>query len=197
MIQSMLESRFQLKAHYESREAPIYDLVLAKDGPKVKSSEDQTPVMIAGPPPPLLCAPNPVPTSEGQRGTPFDPRGPMPRGSMRISGGPGGTTLTAAAVPLSVLTNSLRQNLGRPVVDKTGLTGLFDLRLQYSLDGVPGVPTPFGGIAAPAAGTIGAPADPLPSLFTAIQEQLGLKLESSKAPVEILVIESAQKPVEN
>src|SRR5262245_44476883 len=60
MVQSMLEDRFQLKAHMETRELPIYNLVVAKDGPKLKKSEDQTPTPIAAAGPPQVCGPAPV-----------------------------------------------------------------------------------------------------------------------------------------
>ena len=139
MIQSMLESRFQLKAHYESQEAPIYNLVVAKDGPKMKLSEDQTPARPVGPPPPPLCGPPPTaPVPDGQRGIPFDPRGPLPRAAGEFREGPSGSTFTAAAVPLSALINTLRQSAGRPVVDKTVLTGLFDIQLQKARGFNPG-----------------------------------------------------------
>jgi len=95
----------------------------------------------------------------------------------------------------------LQQNLGRPVIDKTELKGLFDFRLQFSPEGLtlPGGRGFGPGPGPEAGGPGGAPAtaaDPVPSLFTAIQD-LGLRLESSKGPVEVLVVDSAQKPTEN
>ena len=121
-----------------------------------------------------------------------------------------GLVIRGSAVPISNLVGSLQQQIGRPVIDKTGLKGLFDFILPFSPEGLntpglPGVPTPFGpagGVAGPAAvgGAGPAPAaaagDPVPSIFTAIQD-LGLRLESAKGPVEVLVIDSAQKPAEN
>jgi uncharacterized protein (TIGR03435 family) len=111
-----------------------------------------------------------------------------------------GLVIRGSAVPISNLVGSLQQQIGRPVIDKTGLKGLFDFILPFSPEGLntpglPGVPTPFGpggGVAGPAA----AGGDPVPSIFTAIQD-LGLRLESAKGPVEVLVIDSAQKPAEN
>jgi len=92
--------------------------------------------------------------------------------------------------------------VGRPIIDKTDLKGLFDFRFQFSLEGVtlPGLPGglqpgPGLGPAGPAA-TPPTAADPVPSLFTAIQE-LGLRLESAKGPVPVLVVDSVQKPTEN
>ena len=161
MLQSMLEERFRLDAHLETRELPVYHLVIGKDGSKLKPSEDQTPTL---------------------------PPGQRPTGDIR--GSIGGTisstsrTMRATAVPMSRLVNALIQQLGRLVIDKTNLQGLFDFNLQFSTTGP-------AGNAPPAA------EDPNPSLFTAVQEQLGLRLESTKGPVEVLVIESVEKPTEN
>lgn len=216
MIQSLLEDRFQLKAHSETRELPIYNLVVGKDGPKIKASEDQTPpnagrggqpqpcspapanAQATGPLPPPLPLPGP-----GQRGGILDPNFPMPRGAMAMMFNGTGSTLRAAAVPISNLVGMLQQQVGRQIIDKTGLTGLFDFTLQFSAEGlsVPGLPPgalppPGPGAAGGAPGVAAPAADPTPSLFTAIQE-LGLRLESSKGPVEVLVVDSAQKPTEN
>ena len=207
MIQSMLEDRFQLKAHMETRELPIYNLVVAKDGPKMKPSADQTPpaISLAGPPQPCGPAPAtpllPPPPPPGQRGNTFNPAS-MPRGAMMMMINPTGMTMQATAVPVTNVVNILQQFVGRPVADKTDLKGLFDVKLQFSPEGLtlPGAPGGFGPIQPPgAAGPGGTPtqaADPIPSLFTAIQD-LGLRLESSKGPVEVLVVDSAQKPTED
>ena len=207
MVQSMLEDRFQLKVHMETRELPIYNLVVAKDGPKLKTSEDQTPPAAGGPPQP--CGPVPdapalppfPPPTPGARGGPLDPNFVMPRGMTMMLMSPTGLTMQAAAVPLTNLVNILQQQVGRPVIDKTDLKGLFDFKLQFSpegltLPGAPGglPPNPFAP-AGPGATTSTA-ADPVPSLFTAIQE-LGLRLESAKGPVPVLVVDSVEKPTEN
>ena len=95
-------------------------------------------------------------------------------------------------MPITNLVNFLTNQLGRPVMDKTGLTGLFDIKLEYA-PGAEQAPGPFGP-------NPDAPLPPPvdgPSIFTAIQEQLGLKLESAKGPVEVVVIDTAQKPSEN
>jgi len=98
----------------------------------------------------------------------------------------------ATAVPISNLADMLQGPVGRVVEDKTGLSGLFDFNVKF---------TPEGALStAPVAGPGGPPpaADPqAPSLFTALQEELGLKLESAKGPVEVLVIDSVSKPSEN
>jgi uncharacterized protein (TIGR03435 family) len=115
---------------------------------------------------------------------------------------PAGQTVQAAAQPVTALINLLQQQVGRPVIDKTDLKGLFDFKLRFSREGL-AAPTGPAGLPPPpppgAAGPVPAPAaaaDPVPSLFTAIQE-LGLRLESSKGPVEVLVVDSVQKPTEN
>ena len=115
---------------------------------------------------------------------------------------PGSMTVQASGVPLTNLISTLQQQLGRPVIDKTDLTGLFDFKLQFSPEGLPGS-VPPGGFALPPgtgpAGAGGAPpvaSDPMPSLFTAVQE-LGLRLESARGPVNVLVVESVQKPSVN
>jgi len=210
MIQSMLEDRFQLKAHMETRELPIYNLVVTKDGPKIKASEDQTPSPFAatgGPTPcgaaPAAAAPLPPPPAPGQRGGPGDPNFVPPRGAMFMMMSPMGFTVQATGAPIGNLVGLLQQQVGRNVIDKTGLKGLFDFKLQFSPEGLslPGAPP---GLLGPGAGpgaagpspSAATPSDPVPSLFTAIQD-LGLRLESSKGPVEVLVVDSAQKPNEN
>ena len=214
MVQSMLEDRFQLKAHLETRELPIYNLVVAKDGPKIKASEDQTPPGaggLLGPPQPCSPAPAaptgpppPPPPLPGQRGGPGDPNFVLPRGAILMMANPTGLTLQGTAQPISALIGVIQQQVGRPVVDKTDLKGLFDFKLQFSREGLPAPvagpallpPGPPPGAAGPAPGPATAAADPVPSLFTSVQE-LGLRLESAKGPVEVLVVESVQKPTEN
>jgi uncharacterized protein (TIGR03435 family) len=95
-------------------------------------------------------------------------------------------------VPISNFILALSQQLGRPVVDKTGLKGLYDIKLQWSPElGLGFVKSGGPDPDPPPADTSG------PSIFTAVQEQLGLRLDSAKGPVEILVIDSVQKPTEN
>ena len=113
-------------------------------------------------------------------------------------------TIQASGVPVGNLVGILQNQIGRPVFDKTDLKGLYDFKMTFSPEGLelPGLrglprgapPGAIGGPTGPGAAT-GA-ADPLPSLFTAIQE-MGLKLESAKGPVDVLVVESVQKPTEN
>jgi uncharacterized protein (TIGR03435 family) len=159
MVQSLLEDRFQLKLHYETRELPVFNLLLAS--PKLKLSADQT-----------------------------SPTQPPDRGTLSMTGSSSGTTIKGNAVPISALIDMLHTAAGRPVLDKTGLKGLFDINLLFSQSG-PTAATPAGVSETPLA------SDPSgPSILSAIQE-LGLKLESAKAPIEVLVIDSVQKPTEN
>ena len=124
---------------------------------------------------------------------------------------PNGMTFSATAAPIGNLAMMLATQVGRPVIDKTDLKGLYDFKLQFSPEGLPSpfAGGPFGGAVAGGfgpggpgvAGGLGGqqvttPSEPAPSLFTAIQE-LGFRLESTKGPVEVVVIESVQKPEEN
>jgi uncharacterized protein (TIGR03435 family) len=147
MVQALLADRFRLKTHRETRQLPIYDLVVAnpKTGPKLLPTE--------------------------AHGTTIDNN----KRSIRIIGGDDSVELLA---------EYLAKTLGRNVVDKTALTGRYDINLKW---------TPEDAIAANADPAPDAP----PDIFTAIQEQLGLKLESTKAPVPVLVIDHIEMPSEN
>jgi len=115
---------------------------------------------------------------------------------------PSGMSMQASGVPIANLVGMLQQQSGRPIYDKTNLQGLYDIKLTF----LPENNTPFG-----PGGPVGGPAilgpggaapntnaaDPVASVFTAVQEQLGLKLEPAKGPVEVVVIDSVQKPTEN
>jgi len=104
--------------------------------------------------------------------------------------GHAGGRLTCTKVTMATLGESLARRLGRSVIDRTGLTGTYNLKLEWTPDEfqAPG-PSEMGKAQGSTSGG--------PSLFNAIQEQLGLKLESTKAPVEVLVIDGADKPSEN
>jgi uncharacterized protein (TIGR03435 family) len=169
MLQSLLEDRFQLKAHRETRDLPVYNLVLTRKGPKL--AEDQTP-------------PDPrrafiTFASDGKQ------QSPLPRGAMRVVTGTT-TTITGTAITVPQIITLLQSKSDRIVVDKTGFNGLLDVQLEFSQD--LGAATPYAGV--PAGVESG------PSLFAAIQE-LGLKLEPGKAPLEVLVIDRVQRPSEN
>lgn len=178
MIRALLEDRFQMKVHKETRELQVYTLVVSRSG-KLKRSADQTP-----------------PDLTGKALLTFDASVPLSRGAVKVTqsltqAGWALSVMSGSAVPISVLVSRLESNTGRRVIDKTGLTGLYDFNLEFIPDymtvttGAPGVspqePADRGG----------------PSIFDAVQDQLGLKLESAKAPREVLVIDSVQRPTEN
>jgi uncharacterized protein (TIGR03435 family) len=176
-LQSLLEDRFHLKLHSDTRELPVFELSQAKGGSKLKLSDDQTPLK---------------PPEPGSGPRPPQAGAPMPRGSMSMM--LGGGELEARAMPVTTLASSLAQIVGRTVIDKTELQGLYDFKLKWTPEvgqtiGPPGPPPP--GVVPPAVDPSG------PSLVTALQDQLGLKLDSTKGPVQVLVIDAVQKPTEN
>jgi uncharacterized protein (TIGR03435 family) len=164
MLQPVLEDRFQLKVHRETRDGSVYALIRAKPNAALKLSADQTPVVNTGQP------------------RFFDPNGPQPRDTIFPSrSDEGNVVLKGSATRMSKLVNVLDGYVDRPVIDATGMDGLFDLRLEFARQQT----------ASPDAA-----ADPsAPSLFTALQEQLGLKLEPRRSPVEFLVIDDAKRPL--
>jgi uncharacterized protein (TIGR03435 family) len=173
MLQALLEERFNLKAHRETAERPVYELTAEKGGVKMQLSKEGscTPYSVDSPPPlPLPGAPHPVFCD-------------FPRfGADGLN-----RTLDGAGVSMAKLAGSLsRFGLDRPVIDRTGLAGGFDLHLKWSLEAPANATGP--GTTDDSAGL---------SIFTALKEQLGLKLESAKGPVEILVIDHVEKPSEN
>jgi uncharacterized protein (TIGR03435 family) len=145
MMQTMLAERFKLTLHKETRQLPMYSLVVAKGGPKIHAGS---------------------------------------AGEGRTSGRPG--HFEATGITMQKLADLIAKQAGRPVSDATGLQGVFDFTLEWD----PQADLRVG--AADAAGGQGA------SIFTALQEQLGLRLESGKGPVEVLVVDRMEKtPTEN
>jgi uncharacterized protein (TIGR03435 family) len=175
MLQTLLEDRLQLKFHRESKELPVYALVVAKAGKLHEAEGECGPRPNTPPPPP---EPGKLPSA--------------PCGGF--FGFPG--RLSGQKVAIPQLLDSLSRFTGRVVLDKTNLTGKYDINLEYTpeqgqFQGPPGGATPPGLPTPP-------PTDPNgPSLFTALQEQLGLKLESQKGPVEMLIIDHVERPSEN
>jgi uncharacterized protein (TIGR03435 family) len=168
-LQTLLRDRFNLRIHRETKELPVYELTVAKGGPKL-----QTPNSLQREPGDFTIAPGKYCGLIG---------GSMASGRLQASGS-----------TMADLARSLSSMLRRTVVDKTGITGAFDLRLTFTPDR-PNVPSPDVPGYRPADGA--AAADPGPDIFTAMQEQLGLKLEPAKGPVEILVIDRAERPSAN
>jgi uncharacterized protein (TIGR03435 family) len=145
MLQPLLADRFKLKFHHETKQFPVFDLVIAKGGPKLQ---------------------------------------PSPPEHLTVKGVGGGTCLISRGgfegCDVDKLIGTLRYASGRTVIDKTGLTGRYDFSLHWSPENTP-PDSPNAG----------------PSVFTAVQEQLGLKLEPATAPLDVLVIDSAEKPSED
>ncbi len=170
-MRTLLADRFKLVTHRETREMDIYALTMAKPGGKPGpalrlASDDCSPEKLAarrGAPPPAAGGPTPIVC--GMQGLP---------GRIRFGG-----------FPLSLFVRGIAGQVGRAVVDRTGLTGNWDFELTFAAE-PPRGPLPPG-IELP-------PVDPdAPNLFTALQEQLGLKLEATKGPVEVLVVDSVSQ----
>jgi len=196
MIQSLMEDRFQLKAHREIKDLPVFDLVVGRGGSKLKLSAHQTPI-VRNEPELVSCEPPPPPPPPGTAPPRSSTGAVLPRGGVRVIAMPGPSsftlTLTANAMPLSSLIALLQAYAGRPIIDKTDLKGLFDITLQFSLETATTDADSTTGQAIPIPAL-----DPSgPSVFTAIQEQLGLRLEPATGPIEVLVVDSVQKPSEN
>lgn len=144
MLQPLLADRFHLKAHIEQREMPVYDLVVAKGGAKLKEA---------------------TPDDVGKAFMGMRQQGKMEAVGMQLK---------------NFLPALLTRETGRPVVDKTGLTGKYDFTLEY---------VPASKAATDETGG--------PSIFTALEEQLGLKLEPARVPMDVLVIDSIEQPAAN
>lgn len=140
MLRNLLEDRFQLKVHRETKTAPVYTLVAAKGGAKLKAAAGA-----------VL--------------------------TMNNSAEDGRMVLQATAISMPALAGFLAKQLGRPVTDKTGFAGGYDVRLAWS----PEQALDSGG----------------ESVFSALQEQLGLKLEAAKGTIEIVVVDSISRPSAN
>ena len=163
MMQRLLEDRFHLQIHRQTNEGPVYFLTVARGGPRLQ------------------------PFTEGSC-TPYStlPRPPLLPGSKEyceriISGGGRSPFVEAKGATLDEFSKTLRILVDRPVIDKTGITGRFDIHVEFSGEGT----EPASDPAAP------------PPIFTALQEKLGLKLEPGKGPVEILVIDHIERPTAN
>jgi bla regulator protein BlaR1 len=192
MMLPVLEDRFHLKYHHETRELPMYALVIAKGGPKLTESKPGDHMGDLEGRPRTPEAPLPPPGSPAANAKPdgAPPRTNRPAigEGMRMTPG----NFVARGGTIDFLRGALSNMLGRTVVDKTGLTGKYDYTLNWTPD--EGMRPPIGG-AAPGGEP---PADAGgPTLFTALQEQLGLKLESQKGKVDVIVIDHIDPPTEN
>jgi uncharacterized protein (TIGR03435 family) len=185
MMQTLLEDRLKLKIHHETRgEIPVYALSVAKSGFKLHALEEGGCVAFD------ITKPDSQP-APGQKAVP-------PCDDVRVESKTGANgpnlSLIASGLSLETLSNWLPPftGLDRPLVNKTGINGRFSFRLDFSADATPRGVVPPGGPLPPDA------SDPMgPSIFTAVQEQLGLKLEPAKVPAEFLVIDHVERPSEN
>jgi uncharacterized protein (TIGR03435 family) len=168
----LLKDRFAMAVHAEERELPVFALVLARAdgrlGPGLRRSNTGCDAVIA------------ERVERAEAGERPDPPTPGVRPTCSSVGGP--ASLTGGGVEISALTGMLSNGLGRPVVDKTGLTGRFDIDFRSAPMRVPDA---------------GRGGNDLPSVFTAVQEQLGLRLESTTAPVPVLVVDRIEMPSED
>jgi uncharacterized protein (TIGR03435 family) len=171
MMQALLEDRFKLKTHRATREVLVYALTVARRGPKLQPFVEGTCIPLAA----RTSSERPAP---GQ--TPFCKNGIAIKRPNLVA--------DMQATTLTDFANALGIALDRPLVDKTGIAGRFDFHLQFAID----ESTPLGGPPAEASDPARAP-----SIFTAVQEQLGLRLESAQGPVDVLVIDHVEKPDEN
>jgi uncharacterized protein (TIGR03435 family) len=183
MLRGLLEDRFGLAVHKETRELPIYALVLARPdgrlGPNLTPSSTD-------------CA---ATATQNRRGAPPPSPGQPARPVCGTSVSPGfiqagGRTMAHIATEFSVLSNT-GSSLNRLIVDRTGLSGTFDMTLRFTPENIPNF-----GPGGPPPGM--PPIDPDgASIFAAVQEQLGLKLDSQRGQVEVLVIDRVQMPTQD
>src|SRR5687768_6193475 len=188
MIQALLIERFKLQAHVETRELPIYNLVLLRAdgrlGPELKPTA-------------VDCAAVRKERAAGGA-TPAGPPGQIPNIDERVQCGqrmffgPQGATINAGGRTLEQIAITLGTYADRTVVNKTGLTGEYDLLLKFR----PEAGGPIGGLAPPLS-TTGDPVSDLATLAVAVREQLGLRLEPARGPVQVLVIDSISSPTDN
>jgi bla regulator protein blaR1 len=170
-VQSLLADRFDLHWHRATRKLPVYELVIANGGPKLK------------------------PVS----GADFVAAGHQAGSGSWVRSGPGHVSVLGA--PLSALTDALSRQLGRTVIDRTGLTGRYDFTLTWTpwrnTGGRMFSGSGYGGAEKPGTATALASDTSGPSIFTAIQQQLGLRLKPARGPVEVLVIDHVEQPSSN
>lgn len=201
LVKTLLADRFKLKTHMETRDLPTYLLEVARSdgklGPDIKPSTSDCSgaaeaqkklaeaVLKGGPAAIASMLPKPGETVKCGLGPVLSP-----------ANGAAGFGLRADGQPMTMLTQMLTQATGRTVIDKTGLTGLYDWELRFDPQAFIAAMAQQAGVNIPAGllqNASSAFADS-PSLLTALNEQLGLKLDSQRGPVEVLVIDSAELP---
>lgn len=172
MLQHLLVERFQITLHWERREVAAYNLVAGKGGPKIKESGLNSATIGATP---EGAAKDDCPKAQTNKGP-----------DARLSVSSKGLCFMAVQQTVGRLADFLSGSLARPVADKTGLTGRYDYTLFFSTEGTI------------VDRTIRPDSEGAPYVITAVQEQLGLKLEPGKSQVDFLIVDRADKtPVEN
>jgi uncharacterized protein (TIGR03435 family) len=189
MLQALLAERFHLAAHRETKDLPVYALVVGKRGLKLKESPAADPNATASPDAPSLI--------KGPDGLPeVSPGTDVPRSYEVVLGGSDGILykLWARRETMQQLADRLSGQLDRAVVDKTGLRAQYDFSLVWTMESVGGLvprtdppPDQIEQRNGPVM------SDPGLSIFTAVQAQLGLRLEQRRAPLEMLIVESLDK----
>jgi uncharacterized protein (TIGR03435 family) len=170
MLRALLEDRFKVKVHRETREVPVYSLTVAKNGPKLKAFQEGSCVILDSSKPALPEKP-----------IPFCGLAQRKRNGLTV-------TWQVHGGSLDDLSRALGSDLDRIVINRTAIAGKFDFHLEFAPDETTPVLKSWLAAADPSGG---------PSIFIAIQQQLGLKLESAKGPREFLVIDSIERPSEN
>jgi uncharacterized protein (TIGR03435 family) len=160
MLQLLLEERFKLKTHWETKEGDVYNLVVVRGGPK-------------------LSATGSAPLSADE----LKNFGDRPLPPLYQKNDAQGYDFIAHGCSMDRLARMLTSQFGRPVIDKTGLTGNYDFVLKYK--GRWDRDRPADDL------------DPMPPMDRALQEELGLKVEATKGPVKVLVIDQIEKPSDN
>jgi len=215
MLQNLLADRFKLTIHRETKEMPMYALTVGKNGPKMKVSEvpEKPPEPPKGPdgavalPPP----PPPRPPKMGGDGCPDIPESMKGRQMNMMMMSPNGACMVVAGQNMEGFASQLSNQFDKPVIDMTELKGRFDFKLRYDPQSTPG----GGGMGGMMVKAAGPPPDGIPpggdtsryvapdreappTIFAALQEQLGLKLDARKGPVELIVVDHVEKtPTEN
>jgi uncharacterized protein (TIGR03435 family) len=180
MLQSLLEDRFHLKTHRETKDLPVFTLVSTRGGVKMSAPTDGT------------CAESDADAALEWLGGRMPVPGELPPaksrcGSVVVAITPPVARLSGGKITMPELARALSGLFGRSVIDKTGLAGVFDVRLDFFPDETaPGLPPPPPG--SPITGV---------TLSSALQQQLGLRLESGRGPVEVIVVDAAVPPSAN
>lgn len=193
MMQSLLEDRFHLKLHHETRSGPAYDLIVAKGGSKLKNNNGSCSVDVPSAAVPRDAATGrPVPGFASGRVSPPSQPGVPCRLKLNLRNGPNQLFLSSGST-MDEFCSYLSRVTGHTIVDRTDLRDRFDIRLEY---------LPDHAAAGPAAAAVDQPdgagdIQPAASLYTAVEQQLGLKLVPVKGTRQVIVIDHIEKPSGN